>query len=405
MNRSVGVGFSEARSAKEAAVKAIKEATSGMDLSNGQKIGFLFASPRYDLAKALEAGGDLGVDLIGCSTSGELTNSMIRHGSVSCLVLSNQATGNCISFHEGLELRSAQEVAIDIFSSSQLSDAGSRDFSTSIFLSDGVFGKGENLLKEYKRLTRPNQQFAGGASGAEGQFRDSAGRKIPQSGVSVGGQVKVESDSLAAAHISGPVPWGIGIGIGLKPSGESRLVTKSDGNTLFEINQTLAATVYREYFESRGHVPNDQELIASYIENPLGKYEGGSLSMNSAIHGDPKTGSLTMISELNEGDRIDIFSRDTENMLAAARAASIEARDSLSGAKPAAILIFSCVCRSLMLGSEVFQKELDGIRSVFPGVPAAGFITYGEILGKHGSRPQWQNASVIVAAIPDSNQR
>jgi len=37
---------------------------------------------------------------------------------------------------------------------------------------------------------------------------------------------------------------------------------------------------------------------------------------------------------------------------------------------------------------------------VFPDVPLAGFVTYGEIARFSGRLDGWHNATVVVAAIP-----
>ena len=40
------------------------------------------------------------------------------------------------------------------------------------------------------------------------------------------------------------------------------------------------------------------------------------------------------------------------------------------------------------------------MRSVFPGVPIAGFLTYGEIARYSGRLDGWHNTTAVVTAIP-----
>jgi hypothetical protein len=53
-----------------------------------------------------------------------------------------------------------------------------------------------------------------------------------------------------------------------------------------------------------------------------------------------------------------------------------------------------------MILKDAFQREIDAVRSVFGGVPVAGFLTYGEIARYQGNLDGWHNATAVVAAIP-----
>jgi hypothetical protein len=87
------------------------------------------------------------------------------------------------------------------------------------------------------------------------------------------------------------------------------------------------------------------------------------------------------------------------SMVAAARTAAEEARASLDGATAAGVLLFDCVCRGMILKND-FRREIEAVCSVFPGVPVAGFLTYGEIARSHVKLDGWHNATAVVVAIP-----
>jgi hypothetical protein len=44
--------------------------------------------------------------------------------------------------------------------------------------------------------------------------------------------------------------------------------------------------------------------------------------------------------------------------------------------------------------------ELTAVRSVFPDVPVAGLLTYGEIARFKGRLDGWHNTTAVVTAIP-----
>ena len=62
-------------------------------------------------------------------------------------------------------------------------------------------------------------------------------------------------------------------------------------------------------------------------------------------------------------------------------------------------VFFLCICRGAILGAD-FQQEIDAIRAVFPEVPIAGLLTYGEIARYKGRLDGWHNTTAVVAAIP-----
>ena len=47
-----------------------------------------------------------------------------------------------------------------------------------------------------------------------------------------------------------------------------------------------------------------------------------------------------------------------------------------------------------------FRREIETVQSVFPGVPIAGLLTYGEIARFKGRLDGWHNTTAVVAAIP-----
>jgi hypothetical protein len=53
-----------------------------------------------------------------------------------------------------------------------------------------------------------------------------------------------------------------------------------------------------------------------------------------------------------------------------------------------------------MILQDAFQREVEAVGRVFPNVPIAGFLTYGEIARFRGKLDGWHNSTAVVAAIP-----
>ena len=46
-----------------------------------------------------------------------------------------------------------------------------------------------------------------------------------------------------------------------------------------------------------------------------------------------------------------------------------------------------------------FSREIDAVQSVFPGVPIAGLLTYGEIARFKGRLEGWHNTTAVVVEV------
>ena len=86
-------------------------------------------------------------------------------------------------------------------------------------------------------------------------------------------------------------------------------------------------------------------------------------------------------------------------MVSAAHRAAEEANRNLRGARASAVLLFDCVCRGMIL-DQAFGREIEAVQTVFPDVPVAGLLTYGEIARFKGRLEDWHNTTAVVVAIP-----
>ena len=179
---------------------------------------------------------------------------------------------------------------------------------------------------------------------------------------------KVDLDTAAALHLFTRQPWGIGVEHGLRPVTEKKTVTKAAARVIQEIDGKPAFQMFEDYIKAAGlHVPADKR-VEFVIRNELGVFFFDDICKVRAIHQIRPDGALVSTGEIPEG-LVDLHRhRRPEALVAAARRAAEEARKSLKGAKAAGVLVFSCFCRTLILGTE-FKREVEVIRDVFPETP------------------------------------
>lgn len=118
-------------------------------------------------------------------------------------------------------------------------------------------------------------------------------------------------------------------------------------------------------------------------------------------------GAIICTGDIPKGSSVRLMIGGYESALEAAQQSAYEAREQLRGAPLKGALVFSCVARQKMLGSE-FQGEIDVIRDALggAGVRMGGCYSYGEFAStpilkgrKRVHEPVFHNESIVVVAL------
>ncbi|HVJ14410.1 MAG TPA: FIST N-terminal domain-containing protein, partial [Polyangiaceae bacterium] len=352
--------------------------------------GFVFASPRHDLSSVLAGAREAaaGVEIIACTTAGEISEGGLVHGGVSALLVASDSSTAKAAFAERLRsdplaaataLLTARAVARDG------APPSAKRHATTVLFTDGLSGTGERLVGELNDRAQGSSQIVGGAAGDEGKF------KVTH----VGAGAQAAGDAVAALHVFGAAPWGVGVNHGLRSTSKQMRVTAAEGNVIYELDGQPAFSLYQRHARARG-VELTRENASQYlIGNELGIHFFDTIARARAPLAVGADGSLSCAAAIPKGSMVSILDGDPMSMVDAARSAAKEARDNLGGREPAAVLLFDCICRGMIL-KDGFQREIDAVRSVFGDVPLAGFLTYGEIARYQGKLDGWHNATAVV---------
>ncbi len=345
---------------------------------------------------ALQAGlaslvGKPSIGLIFASPN-EITERGLTQGGISAMLMSSDEMAYSIKAVSGVSqdhAKAAQALCRDLDAATASAKDKGLANSTTLLLADTLTSPAEWLVTAMRRLSKPHHRIIGGAPGDDGALKATH--------VGVPGNVGV--DSAAALHLFTRQAWGIGVEHGLRPVTEKKTVTRAHGAVIEEIDGKPAYQMFDDYIREKGlHVPPDKR-VEFVIRNELGVFFFDDVCKVRAIHQIRDDGALISTGEIPEGSSICIVTGDPEALVAASRRAAQEARQSLKGTRAAGVLVFSCFCRTLILGSE-FKREIEAVREIFPDTPISGFVTYGEIARFSGRLDGYHNTTIVVAALP-----
>jgi hypothetical protein len=203
---------------------------------------------------------------------------------------------------------------------------------------------------------------------------------------------KVYSDAVPVLLFAGPLRVATGVASGWVPMGEDHRLTRTEGQTILEIDGESAREVWNRYFGSF-------ELRGS--RNQLVLYPDGAESREFYLCAPShfqEDGSMVMLNPVIEGARIRFADATREQVLDAAGTSAESARAGYTGT-PDAALAFSCAGRHAWLGTHV-DREIGLLQEhVGAEVPTIGFYTYGEICPLPGSPTPYTHGATFVTVL------
>jgi hypothetical protein len=214
---------------------------------------------------------------------------------------------------------------------------------------------------------------------------------------------EVVSDGISYALLSGEARPAWAIGHSLIPIGGERIVTRSQGNVIFEIDGKPATEVLKEYLPEDA-LTEDRDWLRFAISLAL-SFRAPSYMKDEeyVVRGVPQLsltdGSITVQTEVQEGTSIWFSSRDKEKITTGFDRMAAQIKEQLDGAQPELVFQFECVTRGKLMFRE--QEKLQLLKrfrqSVGPEVPWVGFYTIGEIAPVEEHNGINRFASIILA--------
>ncbi len=307
--------------------------------------------------------------IVGCSASGVLANEHEFEDvpGLSCLALwLPGVTATPVRLHqESLELMADPAAWHDTAGVSSSPPAA-------IVLLADPFRMDANALLSGLHGCYPGVPIAGGMASASEHRR--------QTWVFIDEHVYDEGGVALMLH--GPVRIVPLVSHGAEPVGESWTVTRADRNVILEIANRpaldlLLDTAHAVQGEATREFPFREWLIGFAVNEYQERFDRGDFIVRGILGSDPERRGIVVGGMPRAGQTVQFQLRDPTLADVDLRQHLVDARARLSGAAPAAALLFTCNGRGEdMFGCPHHDSELVG--ALLPGVPVAGMFCNGE---------------------------
>lgn len=327
---------------------------------------------------------------VGCSTSGEITNSGVADDSVvlTAVRFKRPAFRVCSVAYAGMadSQGAGQRLAQQL-----VPPCSDEPLHSVLVLGQGVDINGSALLEGIAQVAGTRVALTGGLAGDGGRFEHTwvlcddvvSDRRIVGIGF-YGDAIKLECS----------------FGGGWQPFGATRLVTRANANILYELDGEPALDIYRRYLGDYA-----RELPGSGLLFPfamIGKDNSETGLIRTILGMDEAAGSLTLAGDLTEGGYLRLMTASTDALVDGAEAAAQTVQNRRNDDTPCLTLLVSCVGRKLVMGGRV-EEEVEAVKAAFgTNAVLTGFYSNGEI-SPHGDHAlcQLHNQTMALTCIRD----
>jgi len=300
--------------------------------------------------------------IVTCSTSGEIMGEAVYDNTIAVTAVdfaSARISASRLSFSD---IPNSREIGCELVRSLPT------DGLVHLFVvTDGHLVNGSELVRGLRASLSANVAVTGGLAGDGDRFRRTlVGLDTPPS----------EGTCVAVGFYGDNLSVGCGSFGGFDSFGPDRLVTRSTGNVLYELDGQPALELYKAYLG-----PLAANLPASALHFPLAVRSDATTDavVRTILSIDEQRGSMTFAGDVPTGSIARLMRANYNRLIDAASTAAEESAQGLRQREPELALLVSCVGRKLVLGQRI-DEEIGAIGEQLMGNPVlAGFYSYGEI--------------------------
>lgn len=312
----------------------------------------------YDQVRELFPDGHL----VFGSTSGDITADFVDDNSITITAIEFERS------HFVIKTSNVLKSEMDSFKTgSELLKQFSQEGLRLVFVvSEGSFVNGSQLTKGMNAATNEELLITGGLCGDAARFDKTLAsyNENPKQG-----------EIIAVGFYGETFEASFAIHGGWTPFGPQRIVTKSDANTLYELDEQPALDLYKKYLGDKA-----SELPAAALLYPLNvKTETEEQSfVRTILNIDETSNAMILAGDIPENSKVQLMMTNVDHIASASELAAKQALEKRKS-KPQLALLVSCIGRKLVLDQRVEEEIEEVVSIVGEDTTICGFYSYGEI--------------------------
>lgn len=325
--------------------------------------------------------------ILGCSTSGEICGTRVSDNSLVVTAVNfefSQFNGTQVNLDE--VDGSSYEAGVCLARS-----LDQNDLMHVFLLSDGLNVNGSDLARGLVAQLPDNVKVTGGLAGDSDRFEETV----------VVWDEALRPKTIAALGLYGKrLRIGYGSLGGWDPFGPERLVTRSRGNVLYELDGRSALDLYKEYLgEHSSGLPATGLLFPLNLRHE----ETKTAVVRTILSIDEVEQSMTFAGDIPRGSYTRLMKANFDRLIDGAIGAAQQCIDSTDAVSPQLAILISCVGRKQVLKQRT-EEEVEGVRDIL-GEQAVltGFYSYGELCPvAQGAECELHNQTMTITTFSEA---
>jgi len=322
---------------------------------------------------------------LGCTTAGEICGTRVTDDTLICTAIQ-------------FEHSSVQGAQVNIHDVEESSLEAGRRLARSLdplnlvhvfVLSDGLSINGSELVQGLTENLPPNVTVTGGLSGDGERFGETL----------VLWDGRIQSGMIAAVGFYGErLKVGYGSLGGWDPFGPERLITRSEGNVLYEMDGQSALDLYKKYLGEHA-----AGLPATGLLFPLAlRADGGKSVVRTILSVNEKDQSMTFAGDVPEGSYARLMKANFDRLIDGAYGAAKTSYEAIGSTSPDLAILISCVGRKMVLKQRI-EEEVEAVRDKLgKNTVLTGFYSYGEISPfTPGAKCELHNQTMTITTLSE----
>lgn len=350
-------------------------------------LALVFISVKQDIASIMRILDGKNVQIFGATTGGEISGNDISHEAISVLLMDMNPANFRILLNDYTDsdivevTKAMTNHAMTIFHNPAFLLCNSIEKPQDI-------GVGEKIVQSVGQVAGNDITIWGGGAGDDLMFKETFvfnNTNMTNKGILM--LVLNEDKILVKGRAAS----------GMKPIGTEKVITKSEGSWILEIDNQPATDLVMKYMGKSLSPEDFRDFNLKLIFLNLMRDDSSSI-IRSTLGFNMETKGITVSGKIKPGDKFrftllpdfDVLTEVSENAKQFQETEMPEAD---------ALVMFSCIGRIDAFGP-MTSEELHGIQSVYK-VPMAGFFSYGEYGRATGGGNEFHNMTCCWVALKE----